>query len=64
MEKEILQKWDNTCIEVLSEEHGKELIKFWQSVGVDTVNRFGDAFNGDCPSYYYGIFSGIFNLIN
>ena len=57
MKKEILEKWDNTCIKVLSKEHGKEVIKFWQSVGVDTKGFAGDSF-----SYcHYGLFDGNFN---
>ena len=57
MDKKILEKWNNTCIKVLSEKHGKEVIKFWESVGVNT-----NGFWGNSLSYcYYGLFDGNFN---
>jgi len=56
MEKEILEKWDNTCIKVLSEEHGAKVIKFWKSVGVKTFGMRGSRIND-----YYGLFDGDFH---
>lgn len=56
MKKEILEKWDNTCIKVLSEEHGKQVIKFWESVGINTIG-----WNGNQVYYFYGLFDGRFN---
>ena len=57
MDKKILEKWDNTCIKVLSVEHGKQVIDFWKSVGVST-----NGFMGNSLSYcYYGLFDGNFN---
>lgn len=55
MKKEDLEKWNNTCIKVLSEEHGKQVIKFWKSVGVETKMR------GNVIGDYYGLFDGEFN---
>lgn len=49
-------KWDNTCIKVLSKEHGAKVIEFWKSVGVNTM-----FLDGDHVYYYYGIFDGNFN---
>ena len=57
MKKEILEKWDNTCIKVLSVEHGRKVIKFWESVGVDTNGHSGCVIND-----YYGLYDGAFNL--
>lgn len=55
MKKNVIEKWNNTCIKVLSVEHGKQVINFWKSVGVET-NMTGNVI-GD----YYGLFDGEFN---
>lgn len=55
MKKNVIEKWNNTCIKVLSVEHGKQVINFWKSVGVET-NMTGNVIGG-----YYGLFDGKFN---
>ncbi len=55
-------KYNNCVIEVLDPEHGKEVIKWWKSQGVDTKNFNGNASKRDnCNSRYYGLISGIFS---
>lgn len=49
-------KWDNTCIKVLSKEHGAKVIEFWKSVGVETFGMRGSVIND-----HYGLFDGYFN---
>lgn len=56
MEKEVYN-WNNTCIKVLSEEHGKKVIEFWLSVNVDNYNNWA----GCCVKAYYGLFNGYFS---
>ena len=54
-------KINNTVIEVLSEEHGKEVKKYWESKGFDT-SEYSFAFNerrGD-THFYYGVIYGEF----
>lgn len=58
MEKEILEKWDNTCIKVLSKEHGAKVIEFWKSVGVNTTDMIGSVIN-DHYGLFYGVFTGV-----
>ena len=57
MKKEILEKWDNTCIKVLSVEHGRKVIKFWKSIGVNTNGKNGSVIND-----YYGLYDGAFDF--
>lgn len=46
----------NQVIKVLNEEHGKRVIKFWQSKGVNTTSYLGDATEQNNNEYiYYGI---------
>lgn len=53
----------NQVIEVLNVEHGKKVIEYWKSRGVDTKD-----FNGNCSKEinavyrYYGVINGIFNF--
>ena len=49
-------KWNNTCIKVLSKEHGAKVIEFWKSVGVNTTGMIGSVIND-----HYGLFDGYFN---
>jgi hypothetical protein len=49
----------NQCIKVLNEEHGKKVIEYFKSLGVDT----GD-FAGYSVGYYYGLFEGIFKRVH
>jgi hypothetical protein len=46
----------NQCIKVLNEEHGKKVIEYFKSLGVDTICK------GDCIGWHYGIFNGRFNF--
>jgi hypothetical protein len=46
----------NQCIKVLNEEHGKKVIEYFKSLGVDTRGYTGFEINA-----YYGVFDGIFN---
>ena len=48
---------ENTCIKVLDVEHGKKVIEYYKSLGVDTL-----AYNGLGVGNYYGIFGGVFNF--
>ena len=43
---------NNTVIKVLNKKHGKEVIKYWKSLGVDTENKRG---NSSIPFIYYGL---------
>jgi hypothetical protein len=45
----------NQCIKVLNEEHGKKVIEYFNSLGVDTLCYTGFEINA-----YYGVFDGIF----
>jgi hypothetical protein len=47
---------EDVCIRVLSQEHGKRVIKYFQSQGVDTHH-----FDGGSINNYYGVFNGEFN---
>lgn len=53
---------NNTVIKVLNEEHGKKVIKFFKSKGIDTRNHKGTSTleNGD-RYIYYGIINNIFD---
>ena len=52
----------NQVIEVLNKEHGKKVIEYWKSRGVDTLHM-----NGDCTRdrkydiRYYGIINDMFD---
>lgn len=48
---------ENTCVKVLSKEHGKKVIEYYKSLGVEDV----DLFNGSYIGKYYGIFGGKFS---
>ena len=56
MNKEIIKKWDNISIKVISKLHGANVIKFWQSIGVDTKYYKGTDIN-----HHYGLFNGEFD---
>ena len=52
----------NQVIEVLNKEHGKKVIEYWKSRGVDTVNRDGTCTRcGSHQNRYYGFIDGEFN---
>jgi hypothetical protein len=48
----------NQCIKVLNEEHGKKVIEYFKSLGVDTECK------GDLTGRYYGIFYEGLNFYN
>ena len=52
----------NQVIEVLNEEHGKKVIEYWESQGVDTMGMFGSLTKeeGD-ERRYYGVIDGCFD---
>ena len=52
-------KYNNTVIKVLTKVHGKEVIKWWQSVGVDTRNT-----EGKVTDYCYGIVNNRFDIVS
>lgn len=54
MKKETLE---NTCIKVLSTEHGAKVIEYYKSLGVDVA----DHLEGSCVGRYYGLFDGTFD---
>jgi hypothetical protein len=56
-----MQKLDNTVIKVLDREHGKKVIEWWKSQGVDANNYGGSCTlaSGDV-CIYYGIINGYF----
>ncbi len=49
-------KYDNTVIEVLSTEHGPEVIKWWKKQGVNTRD-----FRGCNTGWFYGLKAGVFS---
>lgn len=51
----------NQVIQCLNPEHGKDIIKYWQSRGIDTGAYRGAPreFGGNC-FIYYGVINGIF----
>ena len=55
----------NEVIEVLDEEHGKKVIKYWKSIGVDTKGYVGDCtkeslFGSELR--FYGVIDGCFSF--
>lgn len=52
----------NTVIKVLTKEHGKEVIKYWKSLGIDTRDYTGEMCKADADmSIYYGVINGVFD---
>jgi len=55
----------NQVIEVLNKEHGKKVIKYWKSKGVDTGVLQGDCNrDGGYKKRYYGVINGNFDFIS
>ena len=53
----------NKVIEVLDMEHGKKVIEYWKSIGVDTLGMSGSQTKkGDYLWRYYGVIDGYFNV--
>lgn len=58
-----MKELDNTVIKVLNEEHGKKVIEWWKSQGVDTMSYSGSinlVDNGEKGCIYYGLIDGRF----
>lgn len=56
------KKYDNCVIEVLDLEHGRKVIKWWKSLGVDTSDFVGTRCkSGGFDNRYYGLCKGRFN---
>lgn len=52
----------NQVIEVLNKEHGKKVIEYWKSRGVDTSGVYGSLTKEDCEEFrYYGVINNRFN---
>ena len=52
----------NEVIEVLNKEHGKKVIEYWKSRGVDTSGVYGSLTKEDCEEFrYYGVINNRFN---
>ena len=55
----------NKVIEVLNREHGKRVIEYWKSKGVDTWVLQGDCNrDGGYKKRYYGVINGNFDFIS
>ena len=55
----------NQVIEVLNREHGKRVIEYWKSKGVDTWVLQGDCNrDGGYKKRYYGVINGNFDFIS
>ena len=55
----------NQVIEVLNEEHGKKVIEYWESQGVDTRELTGSMCKKDgCTHRFYGVINGTFDYIS
>ena len=53
----------NQVIEVLNEEHGRKVIDYWKSIGVDTLGMSGSQTKkGDYLWRYYGVIDGCFDV--
>ena len=51
----------NQVIEVLNEEHGKKVIEYWESIGVDTKDWDGSNTKANgFPTRYYGVIDECF----
>jgi hypothetical protein len=52
----------NQVIKVLTPEHGKKVIEYWKSKGVDTDNYAGISCESDGDKYiYYGVINDVFD---
>ena len=52
---------ENQVIEVLNKEHGKKVIEYWRTKGVDTGNAVGGCTKeGGVAERYYGVIEGSF----
>lgn len=52
----------NQVIKNLTPEMGKEIIEYWESLGVDTRGREGTFYeNNDDKCIYYGVINGVFD---
>lgn len=52
---------ENTVIKVLNREHGKQVIEYWQSLGVDTRTLIGSQNEEKGHTFiYYGVLEGTF----
>lgn len=59
-----MKELDNTVIKVLNEEHGKKVIEWWKSQGVNTMSYSGSinlVDNGEKGCIYYGFIDGSFS---
>lgn len=59
-----MEKLNNTVIKVLNEEHGKKVIEWWKSQGVDTTDFKGAItldYHGEHCCIYYGVIDNYFN---
>ena len=55
----------NQVIEVINEEHGKKVIEYWESQGVDTRELTGSMNKKDgCTHRFYGVINGTFDYIS
>lgn len=53
---------ENTVIKVLTIEHGKKVIEWWDKQGIDTRDLIGIGCESDGDTYiYYGVIEGIFD---
>ena len=53
---------ENQVIEVLNKEHGKRVIEYWKSIGVDTTGHIGCANKSDGSlDRFYGVINGAFD---
>ena len=52
----------NQVIEVLNKEHGKKVIEYWKSKGVNTMGMFGSLTKEDGDEWrYYGVINDMFD---
>ena len=52
----------NQVIEVFNKEHGRKVIEYWDSRGVDTSGVYGSLTKEDCEEFrYYGVINNKFN---
>ena len=53
----------NQVIEVLDKEHGKKVIEYWKSKGVDTLSMHGSCTRDRrFDTRYYGVIDGVFGM--
>ena len=56
---------ENKVIEVLDKEHGKKVIEYWKSKGIDTRDLAGSMNKKDgCTHRFYGVINGNFDYIS